>query len=75
MRTIPLELMNPGELGTVAEVEGDLDVITRLREMGISEGTQIEMVQTGEPCIIGVGNNRLSLRVDQTTLVFVDIDG
>jgi Fe2+ transport system protein FeoA len=67
--------MQSGESGTIVDLDGNPDVITRIREMGIREGAQIEMVQSGEPCIIAVGNQRLSLRVDQTTLVYVEIDG
>ena len=67
--------MNAGETGTIVEVDGDHDVVTRIREIGIHEGTRIKMVQVGEPCIIAVGNQRLSLRVDPTTLVYVKIDG
>ena len=75
VQTVPLDLMQSGESGTIVDVDGNPDVITRIREMGIREGAQIEMVQSGEPCIIAVGNQRLSLRVDQTTLVYVEIDG
>ena len=75
VQTVPLELMQSGESGTIVDLDGNPDVITRIREMGIREGAQIEMVQSGEPCIIAVGNQRLSLRVDQTTLVYVEIDG
>jgi Fe2+ transport system protein FeoA len=65
--------MNAGEVGAIAEIDGDVDAVTRLRELGIREGAQIEMVQTGEPCIIAVGNQRLSLRIDQTTSVYVEV--
>ncbi len=72
-RLIPLELMQTGESGVVFDVEGSESVAHRLSEMGISKGVTIQMVKSGSPCIVAISNHRLSLRIDDSVQVLVEV--
>ena len=72
MPIIPLELLAAGEHARIVEIDGDESLITRLREMGLSEGVEISMIQSGSPCIIAVSNHRLSFRGDESATILVE---
>ncbi len=63
-----------GESGQVIQVDGSLDVVHRLAEMGLREQVDIRMVQPGCPCIIALNGHRLSLRVDDDVEIFVALN-
>lgn len=69
---IPLELLGAGEQGCIFDVEGDQDLVVRLKEMGLCQGVQVRMVQPGCPCIVAVNNHRLSFRGDDAAVVLVE---
>lgn len=74
MPMIPLELMNAGEHARVVEIDGDPALITRLEEMGLGSDAQITMLQPGRPCLIAVGNHRLSFRGEEAAMILVETD-
>jgi Fe2+ transport system protein FeoA len=43
--------------------------VKRLEEMGLREGTEVEMVQPGSPCIVRLGDVKLCFR--ETELIHV----
>ncbi len=58
----PLSSIPGGEKVQVAQVIGGRALVRRLREMGISNGVEIEVAQnTGGPVIIMLGNSRMAL--------------
>jgi ferrous iron transport protein A len=71
---IPLELLAAGEEGRICDVDGERTTVTRLAEMGLREGSMVRMVKPGRPCIIAVGNHRLSFRGEDSTVVLVEIE-
>lgn len=72
MPLVPLDLLQAGEHARIAGIDGEPSLITRLHEMGLREGIDVTMVQSGEPCIIALGNHRLSLRGGDTTVILVE---
>ncbi len=66
--------MVQGEEGLVFDLDGPPDMITRLKEMGLREGTRIRMLLPGKPCILVVGEHRLSYRGDESATVLVEVD-
>ena len=72
---VPLELMSAGEVGHVVQVDGSPDVVHRLAEMGLREEVRVMMVQPGSPCIVAVGDHRLSLRTDGDAEILVALTG
>lgn len=71
--TVPLELLKTGEEGRVSDVDGDRSTVMRLAEMGLRQGVAVRMVKAGRPCIVAVGNHRLSYRVEDSTVVLVEV--
>ena len=68
---VPLTLMAAGESGQIIQVDGSVDVVHRLAEMGLREQAFIRMVQPGCPCIIALNDQRLSLRADDDVEILV----
>jgi len=71
---VPLDLMAAGETGQVLQVDGSPDVVHRLAEMGLREQVRVMMIQPGSPCIVAVGDHRLSLRMDNEAEVLVSLN-
>ena len=71
---IPLCRLRAGERGCVGGVVGTCDMIHRLREMGLFDGAQIQMIRPGSPCIIGLQGQRLGFRMDDCAHVMVRLN-
>lgn len=72
MPVIPLHLLSAGEHARVVDIDGDQSLITRLHEMGLREQTEVTMIQSGRPCIIAIGNHRLSFRGEEAAVILVE---
>jgi ferrous iron transport protein A len=59
---LPLEFLKPGDWADVADVTGEPGWVTRLAEMGVRIGCRLCVLQAGSPCLLQVGESRLSLR-------------
>ena len=68
---IPLNLLTSGESASVDQVLGQPDQVHRLEELGLRGGANIEMVQTGSPCIIRLAGQKLCFRADELLSVLV----
>ena len=67
--SIPLQFLQPGQAARVDHLTGADEVVKRLEEMGLREGTEVEMVQPGSPCIVRLGDVKLCFR--ETELIHV----
>ena len=67
----PLELLRTGEWADVADVHGDAGWIGRLAELGVRIGSRLRVLQGGSPCLLQVGDSRLSLRSDWAMRIYV----
>ncbi len=72
---IPLQFLNDGESASIAQIIGETPLLTRLNEMGLREGVVVHMVRSGEPCIVAIGNHRLTFRGGESAHIFVNILG
>lgn len=72
-QVVPLEFLQVGEEGSIHCVDGCENLIHRLAEMGLREGVAIRMIRPGCPCLIAVDNQRLSLRIDGSACVLVEV--
>ena len=68
---LPLEILTSGDWGEVAEVHGEPAWVGRMAELGIRAGCRIQVVRAGNPCLLQVGNTRLSLRGDRAMQILV----
>jgi ferrous iron transport protein A len=60
-----LDQLKPGDAGVISTLSGDEDVLLRLMEMGLIEGTPITMVRyapMGDPIEITARGYHLSIR-------------
>jgi len=72
---IPLHYLRAGETAAVEAICGDPAHVHRLRELGLRDGQQIEMLQAGSPCIIRLEGQRLCFRSDELTHILVRTGG
>jgi Fe2+ transport system protein FeoA len=68
---IPLNQMPSGTKGIVAAVLGRSDDVHRLHEMGFRDGTPIEMLEAGSPCLLKLQGQKLCFRADDLLRVLV----
>jgi ferrous iron transport protein A len=55
----------------IAELSGDPGWVNRLAELGLHQGSRLRMVRPGSPCLLQVGNTRLSLRGEWAMQILV----
>jgi ferrous iron transport protein A len=72
---IPLTLVPDGQLAAVEQILGLPEHVHRLHEMGLRDGTTIEMIRCGSPCIIRLAGQRLCFRADEALSVLVRLQG
>jgi Fe2+ transport system protein FeoA len=68
---LPLELLDRDTWADVAEVSGEHHWVNRLAELGLRAGCRLRIVQPGSPCLLQVGDFRLSLRGDLAGQILV----
>ena len=68
---LPLDLLRPGDTADVADVHGEPAWVSRLAELGLRIGSRLRVLQAGNPCLLLVGDSRLSLRGDEGTRILV----
>jgi Fe2+ transport system protein FeoA len=68
---IPLTMLRVGQVAEVRQVVGSPEHVRRLDELGLHAGALLEMVQSGSPCIVRVGNSTLCLRHGELITVLV----
>ncbi len=68
---MPLSLLPMGQEAVVTHVAGSSDQVHRLHEIGLCDGARIQMVRTGQTCIIRLNGHKLCFRGDQATSVMV----
>lgn len=68
---IPLEYLHTGQWADVAHVAGEPGWVGRLAEMGVRIGSRLCVLQGGSPCLLQIGDSRLSLRGDMATQILV----
>jgi Fe2+ transport system protein FeoA len=59
---LPVEYLKSGDWADVADVTGEPGWVSRLAEMGVRIGSRLRVLQAGSPCLLQVGESRLSLR-------------
>lgn len=72
-QVLPLQMLGTGEAGRVTDVAGNDRLVSRLAEMGLRAGVHVRMLQPGEPCIVALDHQRLSLRGEEEALVLVEL--
>lgn len=71
LEPIPLSILNPGEFGVLHTVGGGAELVRHLAEIGLQVGTVIEMVRSGDPCILRIEGGRFAVRCNELLTVLV----
>ncbi len=71
---IPLVQMATGAKARIGQLVGHPDQVHRLEELGLRNGTLIEMLQNGSPCIIRFDESKLCFRPNEEVGVLVHDD-
>lgn len=70
--------LEKGQAGRILRVDGEGDVVRRLLEMGLLEGSQVELVHEapfgGDPVAVRVRGALIALRRDEANLVDVEVE-
>jgi ferrous iron transport protein A len=70
---MPLETLRSGEEGLIEEIDGEPAFVHRLAEMGLQVGSLVRMVRPGSACIVQLGPQRLSFRMDGRATIWVEL--
>ena len=68
---MPLNFLPVGQIGKISQLMGLPEEVHRLEELGLRTGAEVEMVQSGSPCIIRLGGHKLCFRGDEAFAVLV----
>lgn len=68
---VPLQFIGSGEWADIAQVYGEPVWISRMAEMGLREGSRVQILQPGSPCLLQLNGSRISLRTEGTMQILV----
>jgi Fe2+ transport system protein FeoA len=68
---LPLDMLRAGEWCEVEDVTGQPGWVGRLAELGIRQGSRVQVVQPGSPCLLNVSGCRLCLRPGDCSQILV----
>ena len=68
---LPLSALRAGEFGQIQSVVGTVELVRHLAELGLREGSHLEMVQQGATCILRIDGTKLCVRGDELLRVMV----
>ena len=71
MDAMALELLQRGEQADVTEVHGEPGWVGRMAELGIRTGCRLRVLQSGAPCVLLIGESRLTVRGDSVFQILV----
>ena len=71
---IPLAHMTAGTKARIGQLMGHPDQVQRLEELGLRHGTQVEMLQSGSPCIIRSAQSKFCFRSNEALGVLVHLE-
>jgi len=68
---IPLSELPAGQIAEVQRLEGLAEHVHRLQELGLNQGTRIEVFRPGNPCILRTAGSKFCLRTGDLVHVWV----
>lgn len=68
---VPLSHLMTGQKAEIGQLMGRPENVRRLAEMGLRDGTAVEMLRPGSPCIIRLGGQRICIRANELLSVLV----
>lgn len=68
---IPLSMLATGLTAQVVEVMGGSEQVQRIKELGLQQGAELQMVRSGSPCIVRLAGQTLCFRAAEMLSVLV----
>ena len=68
---LPLELLAAGECADVADISGEPAWVGHMAALGLRTGSRVRVLQPGSPCLLCLGDHRLSIRSEGTAQILV----
>ena len=75
MVAVPLDMLQAGEAGRIADLDGPAAAVNRLEELGLRVGQSVRMLRPGPPHLVQLGETRLCLRTEEGVSVLVGLGG
>lgn len=72
-----LDQLAPGGRGRIVALDGDVEMMQRLLEMGLTPGTELEVVRLaplGDPIEVRVRGYLLSIRKENARLIRMEVE-
>jgi len=70
--SIQLEALRNGENGTVVEIAAGEATAKRLADMGFVRGGRVEMLRSGRPCLVRIGQTCIGLGREIQKVILLD---
>ena len=67
----PLSRMTTGQRAIISQIVGRTEQVQRLRELGLRDGVELEMVRAGSPCVVRLQGHTLCIRATELLNVLV----
>jgi Fe2+ transport system protein FeoA len=71
LNSIPLNFLAPGQVAWIDQVQGTVEQVRRIEELGMQRGARIEMVRPGDVCIVAHDGRRLCFRGAESIRILV----
>lgn len=68
---VPLRCLPVGTVAQVGELVGPREVVHRLEELGLRIGAEVEIVQSGETCMLRLNGQKLCFRCGDDMAILV----
>ncbi len=68
---MPLSTLLAGEIAQIHSIVGPVELVRHLAELGLRQGSHLEMVQQGATCILRIDGMKLCVRGDELLRVMV----
>lgn len=68
---VPIRKLTPGQTARIARLVGPPEDVHRLEELGLRQGTTIQMFRPGNPCILRLEGSKVCLRAGKQIEVLV----
>lgn len=72
-QVVPLDLLQAGERGVIADLDGPVSAVNRLGELGLRIGESVRMLRPGPPHLVQIGDARLCLRPESDIVVLIGV--
>jgi ferrous iron transport protein A len=60
--SIPLTSLAAGQIAEIERISGDPSQVHRLHELGMHQGTKLQMIRPGSPCVVRLAGHKLCFR-------------